>query len=156
MYYLDEENDDNANDVMPEETNPNEEENQDESALQSSKQSGSKSNVVKEQEREQINKRVAERVKKEGAQKVLTKMGSTKLMSLLAPILPYLAIAALIILFIIVMIGIIMFLLMLPGVMMGQINEFLDKAGAALAKFWEGDAEAMVETEDIVSVANYL
>lgn len=156
MYYLDEENDDNANDVMPEETNPNEEENQDESALQSSKQSGSKSNVVKEQAREQINKRVAERVKKEGAQKVLTKMGSTKLMSLLAPILPYLAIAALIILFIIVMIGIIMFLLMLPGVMMGQINEFLDKAGAALAKFWEGDAEAMVETEDIVSVANYL
>ena len=156
MYYLDEENDDNANDVMPEETNPNEEENQDESALQSSKQSGSKSNVVKEQAREQINKRVAERVKKEGAQKVLTKMGSTKLMSLLAPILPYLAIAALIILFIIVMIGIIMFLLMLPGVMMGQINEFLDKAGAAFAKFWEGDAEAMVETEDIVSVANYL
>ncbi len=156
MYYLDEENDDNANDVMPEETNLNEEENQDESALQSSKQSGSKNNVVKEQAREQINKRVAERVKKEGAQKVLTKMGSTKLMSLLAPILPYLAIAALIILFIIVMIGIIMFLLMLPGVMMGQINEFLDKAGAALAKFWEGDAEAMVETEDIVSVANYL
>ena len=156
MYYLDEENEDNANDVMPEEANSSEEENQDESALQSSKQSGSKSNVVKDQAREQINKRVAERVKKEGAQKVLTKMGSTKLMSLLAPILPYLAIAALIILFIIAMIGIIMFLLMLPGVMMGQINEFLDKAGAALAKFWEGDAEAMVETEDIVSVANYL
>ena len=158
MYYLDDDENENSNIEMPDDVNLNDGENEEEesNSIANNEQKGSKNNVIKDKAKEQINKKISEKIKKEGAQKVLSKMSSAKLMSLIAPFLPYIAIVIVVILIIIAMIGLIMFLLMLPGVMMGQINEFLDKAGTALAKFWEGDAEAMVETEDIVSVANYL
>ena len=158
MFYLDNEpTDDNDNDNVDGGGNVPEDNGNSESESGSSnedvKQSTSNTSDVA---REAIKDRVQKRLKSEGAQKVLTKMGSTKLMSLLAPILPYLAIAAIIILFIIVMIGIIMFLLMLPGVMMGQIKQFFGAAAQKLNEIWNGEAEARVTDADIVSVANYL
>ena len=96
------------------------------------------------------------KIEKEAKQKILTKMGSTKLMSLLAPILPYLAIALLIIILIIILIGIIMFLLMLPGILMGKITALVEGAAKALESFWEGKEDAAVDTEDIIGVADYL
>lgn len=99
---------------------------------------------------------VKKKIEKEAKQKILTKMGTTKLMSLLAPILPYLAIALLIIILIIILIGIIMFLLMLPGILMGKITALVEGAAKALESFWEGKEDAAVDTEDIIGVADYL
>ena len=156
MFYLDNEPTEDNDNVNDGDNVPVDNENSEiESGSSNEEVKQSKSNTS-DVAREAIKDRVKKRLKSEGAQKVLTKMGSTKLMSLLAPILPYLAIAALIILFIIVMIGIIMFLLMLPGVMMGQIKQFFGAAAQKLNEIWNGAAEARVTDADIVSVANYL
>ena len=154
MFYLDEEPKDDDNNVgdggnVSEENSDFENGSSNEEVEQSTSNTGGMA-------RKAIKDRVQSRLEKEGAQKVLTKMGSTKLMSLLAPILPYLGIIVLIILLIIVMIGIIMFLLMLPGVMIGQLKQFFESAAQKLNEIWNGAAEARVTDSDIVSVANYL
>lgn len=162
MFYYDDEQ--NPEDVNEQNVDSNEsqedneeageagEEEQEESSQESSRKQSNGGSKTKQVTQEAIKKKI----KKEGTQKILTKMGSTKIMSLLAPFLPYIAIAVLIILLILILIGVIMFLLMLPGILMGQITALVEEAAGALERFWEGQEDAAVDDNNIISVANYL
>jgi hypothetical protein len=89
--------------------------------------------------------------------KILSNMKQTRAMSWVArvilPVLPY---VIGIIVIIIILIGLIMFLLMLPGILMGKINELLDKAAGFFVSIWQSDAETAVTDQSVIDVAEYL
>ena len=91
------------------------------------------------------------------AEKIMTKLKSTKLMSFLAkfilPILPYII---LIVVIIIIVIGLLMFLLTMPGMVIQKLQELADGFLAFLSNMWYGKETTMTSDESIISVADYL
>lgn len=113
---------------------------------------------VESKQKEKSNNVNINNIKKlKNAEKIMTKLKSTKLMSFLAkfilPILPYII---LVIVIIIVVIGLLMFLLTMPGMVIQKLQDLADGFLAALANIWYGKETTMTSDESIISVADYL
>lgn len=108
------------------------------------------------QKKESKSKNISvDKIKK--AEKLMTKLKGTKLMSFLAkfllPILPYII---LVIVIIIIVIGLLMFLLTMPGMVIQKLQELADGFLAFLSNVWYGKETTMTSDEAIISVADYL
>ncbi len=92
---------------------------------------------------------------KEAAKKVGGQALKTQVMSLLGPLLPYIAIAVLIILAIIMIIGIVAFFLTLPGLLRDKLNALGQSIADGIKSIFMPEA-AVVHEEDIVELAQYI
>ena len=100
--------------------------------------------------------KVAKKATSKAGLETAKKQLASKAISLLGPLLPYIAIAVLIILALIMIIGILAFFLTMPGLMQDKISSIFEDISVSMQCLYKSDVDAKVTNEDVIELANYI